>query len=386
MIERTAHLRALNGLLRQFPVVAILGPRQIGKTTLARQFISRRRGRATVFDLESHEDLALLADPLLALRPLKGLIVLDEVHRRPELFASLRVLVDEPNAARRFLVLGSASPGLLRQSSETLAGRIAYHELGGFALGEVGTEEWARLWRRGGFPRSYLARSDRESLRWRRELIQTYLERDIPSLGLRLPGPTLRRFWMMLAHYHGQVWNASELARAFGVGHTTVQRYLDVLTETFMIRQLQSWYENIGKRQVKAPKIYIRDSGLLHALLGLGSAREIETHPKVGASWEGFALDVVISRVTARPEECFFWATHGGAELDLLVIRGNRRLAFEFKRTTAPTVTRSMRAALQSLGLEEIVVVHAGSRSFSLDRKIRAIPLERIFEQVPHLP
>jgi predicted AAA+ superfamily ATPase len=386
MIERTAHLRALNGLLRQFPVVAILGPRQIGKTTLARQFISRRRGRATVFDLESHEDLALLADPLLALRPLKGLIVLDEVHRRPELFASLRVLVDEPNAARRFLVLGSASPELLRQSSETLAGRIAYHELGGFVLGEVGTEEWARLWRRGGFPRSYLARSDRESLRWRRELIQTYLERDIPSLGLRLPGPTLRRFWMMLAHYHGQVWNASELARAFGVGHTTVQRYLDVLTETFMIRQLQSWYENIGKRQVKAPKIYIRDSGLLHALLGLGSAREIETHPKVGASWEGFALDVVISRLTARPEECFFWATHGGAELDLLVIRGNRRLAFEFKRTTAPTVTRSMRVALQSLVLDEIVVVHAGSRSFSLDPKIRAVALAQIFEQVSPLP
>lgn len=384
MIERTAHLRALNGLLRQFPVVAILGPRQIGKTTLARQFISRR-GRATVFDLESHEDLALLADPLLALRPLKGLIVLDEVHRRPELFASLRVLVDEPHATRRFLVLGSASPELLRQSSETLAGRIAYHELGGFALGEVETEEWARLWRRGGFPRSYLARSDRESLRWRRELVQTYLERDIPSLGLRLPGPTLRRFWMMLAHYHGQVWNASELARSFGVGHTTVQRYLDVLTETFMIRQLQSWYENIGKRQVKAPKIYIRDSGLLHALLGLGSAREIETHPKVGASWEGFALDVVISRLTARPEECFFWATHSGAELDLLVIRGNRRLAFEFKRTTAPTVTRSMRVALQSLGLDEIVVVHAGSRSFSLDRQIRAISLDQIFAHVSPL-
>ena len=386
MIERIAHLRRLNALLRQFPVVAILGPRQIGKTTLARQFIGRRRGRATVFDLESHEDLAILADPLLALGPLKGLIVLDEVHRRPDLFASLRVLVDEPNAARRFLVLGSASPELLRQTSETLAGRIVYHELGGFALGEVGIEERSRLWRRGGFPRSYLARSDRESLRWRRELIQTYLERDIPSLGLRLPGPTLRRFWMMLAHYHGQVWNASELARSFGVGHTTVQRYLDVLTETFMVRQLQSWHENISKRQVKAPKIYIRDSGVLHALLGLGTAREVETHPKLGASWEGFALEVVISRLTARPEECFFWATQGGAELDLLIVRGNRRVGFEFKRTTAPTVSRSVRTALQDLRLDEVMVVHAGSHSFALGPKIRAIPLGRILDEVSPLP
>ncbi len=386
MIERTAHLRALAALLRQFPIVAILGPRQIGKTTLARQFISRRGTHVTVFDLENHEDLAVLADPLLALRPLKGLIVLDEVHRRPELFASLRVLADEPHAGRRFLVLGSASPELLRQTSETLAGRVAYHELGGFSLDEAGPGEWARLWRRGGFPRSYLARSERESLRWRRELIQTYLQRDIPSLGLRLPGPTLRRFWMMLAHYHGQVWNASELARAFGVGHTTVQRYLDVLTETFMVRQLPGWYENIGKRQVKAPKIYIRDSGLLHALLGLGTAREVDMHPKVGASWEGFALDAVVSRLAARPEECFCWATHSGAELDLLVIRGNRRLGFEFKRTTAPAVTRSMRVALQDLHLDEIVVVHAGSHSFALAPKIRAISLDRVLEEVSPLP
>jgi hypothetical protein len=383
MIERTSHLRALTSLLRQFPVVAILGPRQIGKTTLAREFVSRRGGRATLFDLESPEDLALLADPLLALRPLKGLVVVDEVHRRPDLFASLRVLVDEPAAARRFLVLGSASPDLLRQTSETLAGRIAYHELGGFALDEIRPQEWPCLWRRGGFPRSYLARSELLSLRWRRELIRTYLERDIPSLGLRLPAPTLRRFWMMLAHYHGQVWNASELARSFGVGHTTVRRYLDVLTETFLVRQLPSWYENIGKRQVKAPKIYIRDSGLLHALLGLGTAREIDAHPKLGASWEGFALDAVVSRLGARPEECFFWATHAGAELDLLVVRGSRRLGFEFKRTTAPAVTRSMRAALQDLRLDEIAVVHAGSRSSSLDRKIRAISFDRILEDLP---
>jgi len=273
VIERQAHVAALESRLRQFPVVAILGARQVGKTTLAGQLVARRRGPATRFDLESAEDLALLADPLLALRPLEGLIVIDEVQRRPDLFPVLRVLADEPRGRRRFLVLGSASPDLLRQSSESLAGRIAYHELGGFSPEEVGTGQSLRLWCRGGFPRSFLARSDSASLAWRRELVRTYLERDIPALGLRLPAGTLRRFWMMLAHYHGRVWNASEFGRAFGVAHTTVARYLDVLTDTFMARQLPPWHENIGKRQVKAPKVYIRDSGLLHALLGLARPR-----------------------------------------------------------------------------------------------------------------
>jgi predicted AAA+ superfamily ATPase len=382
VIVRTLHLRRLDTLLRQFPVVAILGPRQVGKTTLARQFIARRPGRATIFDLESPEDLALLADPLLALRPLRGLVVLDEVQRAPGLFAVLRVLVDEPGHRRRFLVLGSAAPDLLRQASETLAGRVAHEELGGLTLDEVGPRDWARLWRRGGFPRSFLARSESDSLRWRQELIRTYLERDLPALGLRLPAPTLRRFWMMLAHYHGQVWNGSELARAFGVAHTTVQRYLDILTETFMVRQLQSWHENIGKRQVRAPKIYVRDSGLLHALLALETPRAIESHPKVGASWEGFGLDAVVSRLGARPEECFFWATHSGAELDLLVVRGGLRLGFEFKRTTAPAVTRSMRVAATDLRLTEMAVIHAGVRSFQLDSNIRAIALDRILEDL----
>jgi predicted AAA+ superfamily ATPase len=382
MIERTAHVRRLTALLRQFPVVAILGPRQVGKTTLARQFVSHRRAQLTFFDLESPEDLALFADPTLALRPVTGLVVIDEVQRQPELFPLLRVLVDEPGRKRRFLVLGSASPDLLRQTSESLAGRIAYEELGGFSLGEVGVHEWPRLWRRGGFPRSFLARSERDSFRWRQELIRTYLERDLPELGLRLPAPMLRRFWMMLAHYHGQVWNASELARAFGVAHTTVQRYLDILTETFMARQLQSWHENIGKRQVKAPKIYVRDSGLLHALLGLETARQIESHPKVGASWEGFALDAVVSQLGARPEECFFWATHSGAELDLLVVRGSLRLGFEFKRTTVPAITRSMQMALDDLRLAQIGVLHAGSHSYDLGRHIRAIALGRILEDV----
>ncbi len=375
MIDRAGHLRRLESLLRQFPVVAILGARQVGKTTLARQLVTRRSAGATLFDLERPEDLGLLSDPMLALEPLRGLVVIDEVQRRPEIFPSLRVLVDEPRARRRFLVLGSASPDLLRQSSESLAGRIAYHELDGFSLEEIGAKAAPRLWHRGGFPRSFLAPSDAASLRWRRELIRTYLERDIPALGLRLPAPTMRRFWMLLAHYHGQLWSAAELGRAFGVAHTTVQRYLDVLSATFMVRQLPPWHENLGKRQVKTPKVYIRDAGLLHALLGLRTSREIEVHPKAGASWEGFALDAVIARLGATPEECFFWGTHSGAELDLLVVRGERRLGFEFKRTTSPTVTRSMRTALDDLGLEKVVVVHAGARSLPLAPKVHALAI-----------
>lgn len=382
MVPRPAHLAALASLQRQFPVVALLGPRQVGKTTLARQLVARTRRPAHFFDLESSEDLARLADPLLALRERSGLIVLDEVQRRPEIFASLRVLVDEPRAGRRFLVLGSASPELLRQSSETLAGRIAYHELAGFSLGEVGIRRADRLWWRGGFPASFLARSDAESGRWREELIRTYLERDLPALGLRLPAPAMRRFWMMLAHYHAQVWNASELARSFAVAHTTVQRYLDVLSATFMVRQLQGWHENIGKRQVKAPKVYFRDSGLLHTLLGLSAAPAIETHPKVGASWEGFALEAVVDRLGARPEECFFWATYSGAEIDLLVVRGGQRIGVEFKRTTSPLVTRSMHVAAEDLHLDRLYVVHAGQHSFELARGIKAVALVQLFEDV----
>jgi len=378
VIQRSTQVAALESLLRQFPVVAIVGARQVGKTTLSRQLVRRRQGPTTRFDLESPEDLSLLADPLLALGPLAGLVVIDEVQRRPELFASLRVLVDEPGVRRRFLVLGSASPDLLRQSSESLAGRIAYHELTGFSPDEIGPSQSSRLWCRGGFPRSFLARSDAASLTWRRELIRTYLEREIPALGLRLPAPTLRRFWMMLAHYHGRLWNSSEFARSFGVAHTTVQRYLDVLAATFMVRQLPPWYENIGKRQVKAPKVYIRDSGVLHALLGLGTARDIASHPVVGASWEGFALDAVVSRLGAHPDECFFWATHSGAELDLLVVRGRRHLGFEFRRTTTPGVTRSMRTAAEDLGLAELCVVHAGRESGYLATGIRAIAFDRV--------
>jgi len=385
MIDRRAERAHVGRLQRQFPVVALLGPRQVGKTTLARQLAGRSTGPTRIFDLESAEDLALLADPLLTLRPLAGLIVLDEVQRLPEIFATLRVLVDQPRPRRRFLVLGSASPELLRQSSESLAGRIAYHELGGFGLDEVGVAHTDRLWRRGGFPRSYLARSEADSRRWREGLIRTYLERDLPTLGLRLPAPALRRFWMMLAHYHAQVWNASELARAFAVAHTTIQRYLDVLTATFMVRQLQSWHENIGKRQVKAPKVYVRDSGLLHTLLGVADARALETHPKVGASWEGFLLEAATRRLGARPEECFFWATYSGAELDLLVVRGRQRIGIEFKRTTSPAMTRSLHVAAEDLRLTRIYVVHAGSHTFDLARGIRAVASTRLLDDLEPL-
>ncbi len=385
MIERPFHLNRLTRLLNQFPVVAILGPRQVGKTTLAREHAAQRKRDVSFFDLEDAADLALFSDPMIALRPLKGLIVVDEVQRRPELFPSLRVLADQPKTARRFLLLGSASPELLSQTSESLAGRIAYHELGGFSLDEVGSEKWERLWHRGGFPRSFLARSEGESFLWRTELIRTYLEREIPSLGLRLPDATMRRFWMMLAHYHGQVWNASEFGRAFGVAHTTVQRYLDTLSATFMVRQLPAWYENIGKRQVKAPKIYVRDSGLLHALFGLENRRAIESHPKVGASWEGFALETTIKLLGARPEECFFWATHTGAELDLLIVRGEQRLGFEFKRSSSPTLTKSMDSALNTLGLRKLTVIHAGTRSFPLADDIQAVALAAIQEFVKPL-
>jgi len=382
LIPRRRHVARVLALLREFPVVAIVGARQVGKTTLARQVVSARRGPGTIFDLESPEDQARLRDPLLALRRTRGLVVLDEVQRQPGLFPVLRVLADEPRAGRRFLVLGSAAPELLRQSSESLAGRIAYHELEGLQLEEVGRPRTERLWVRGGFPRSLLARTEAESVRWREEFIRTFLERDLPLLGLRIPPAALRRFWSMIAHYHGLTWNASELARAFGVAHTTVQRYLDVLAGTCMVRQLPPWHENLSKRQVRAPKVYLRDSGLLHALLGLRSLRDLDAHPKVGASWEGFALQAVLDRLGARAGEAYFWGTHAGAELDLLVVRGRERLGFEFKRTAAPTLTASMRTALADLRLRRLWVVHGGDAAFDLAERVRAIPLGGMLDAV----
>ena len=378
MIKRPRQHRALKRLLAWNPVVALLGARQVGKTTLARAFVERQGRPATIFDLERRQDLARLGDPDLALRDLKGLVVMDEIQRRADLFPTLRVLADRPRKPARFLVLGSASPDLLRQSSESLAGRIAYHELPGLTLEEVGVRNLNRLWLRGGFPRSYTARSGTESTGWRRSFIRTFLERDVPQLGITIPALTLERFWAMLAHYHGQVWNASEFARAFGVSHHVTRRYLDALQSTFMIRVLKPWAANVSKRQVKSPKVYLRDSGLLHGLLEIGSMHDLERHPKVGASWEGFLLEAIIHRLEARAEECYFWATHTGAELDLLIVRGRHRHGFEIKRTTEPGVTRSMRTARGALQLTHLDVVHAGSETFPLARGVRALAAERL--------
>jgi len=376
MIPREHHLRRLTLLLREFPVVALLGARQVGKSTLARQLVSTRRGGTTWFDLENPIDQSRLADPGLELRPLRGLVVLDEIHRLPDVFPLLRVLADRPRTPARFLVLGSASPELLRQTSETLAGRVAFHELDGFGLREVGDLE--RLWLRGGFPLSYLARSGAASRRWREGFVRTFLERDVPDLGSSIPSTTLRRFWTMLAHWHGQLWNGAEFGRAFGVAHTTVRRYLDLLTSVFVVRQLQPWHQNIGKRQVRSPKIYIGDSGILHALLGLTSREELLSHPKVGASWEGFVIQQIIHLLAARPEQCFHWSSYSGAGLDLLVISGDRRFGFEVKRAEAPRLNPSMRSAQETLGLTHLHVVHAGASSYAMAPGVTALPAARL--------
>ena len=375
-VPRRRHLRRLTLLLREFPVVALLGARQVGKSTLARQLVAARRGPTTWFDLENPEDLARLADPGLELRPLRGLVVLDEIQRLPDVFPVLRVLADRPRTPARFLVLGSASPELLRQTSETLAGRVAFHELGGFDLHEVSDLE--RLWLRGGFPRAYLARSGAAGRRWRDDFIRTFLERDLPGLGSAVPPATLRRFWTMLAHWHGQIWNGAEFGRAFGVAHTTVRRHLDLLTSAFVVRQLPPWYANVAKRQVRSPKVYVADSGILHALLGLTTREALVSHPKVGASWEGFVVRQIIHLLATRPDQCFHWSTYSGAELDLLVAAGNRRYGFEVKRTEAPRLTTSMRSALETLDLQRLDVVHAGQRLYQLAPRVRALPAAQL--------
>lgn len=385
IVERRDEQLRLKELLRRHRVVAIIGARQVGKTTLARMLAASHAGRTTYFDLENIEDQARLADPMLGLKPLRGLVVIDEIQHRPDLFTVLRVLADRPASQARFLVLGSASPELLRQSSESLAGRVYYHEIGGFTLAEIGAGSHERLWLRGGLPKSYLARSLAESCEWRLGFVRTFLERDLPQLGLFVNSTSMRRFWTMLAHYHGQIWNASEFARSFGVADTTIRSYLDRLTSALVVRQLLPWHENISKRQVKAPKVYIADSGLLHTLLNLQKRQDLDAHPKVGASWEGFALDQVIRRLRADREECFFWATHGGAELDLFVVRGNRRLGFEFKRTSAPRVTPAMRHAIADLGLKRLDVVHAGDHTFPLSKGIRAVSIFRLLEDISPL-
>ncbi len=382
MIRRPKHLARLAVLLKSHPVVAILGARQVGKTTLAGELRKHWKQPGHPFDLEHPADLARLSDPLLALSPLKGLVVLDEIQRQPDLFPVLRVLVDRRPVRSRFLILGSASPDMLRQGNETLAGRIAYHALGGFSIAEAGVRHHARLWLRGGFPRAYLAASNAESVEWRQQFIATFLERDLPQLGIRVSATTLRRFWTMLAHYHGQIWNASEFARNFGVNHTTIRHYLDILTSSFVIRQLQPWHENLKKRQVKAPKIYLADSGLLHALLGIANRTDLEAHPKLGASWEGFVISQVTEQLGVRSDECYFWATHTGAEIDLIVVRGRKRWGFEIKRTSSPAITPSMRIALSDLRLQRLYVIHAGEHSFDLAKKIRALAISHLFDEL----
>ncbi len=385
LIERKQEVKTIQELLRRHPVVGMIGARQVGKTTLARLIIEKTKGPSSYFDLENPEDLARVADPMLALKELGGLVVIDEIQRQPNLFRILRVLADRPKSATHFLVLGSASPDLLGQSAETLAGRIFYHELGGFSVEEVGVDNHLQRWLRGGFPRSYLARTHAESEEWRQGFVRTFLERDLPQLGITIRSTTLRRFWTMLANYHGQIWNASEFARSFGVADTTVRNYLDLMTSALVIRQISPWYENISKRQVKAPKIYIADSGVLHTLLGLRTLKDLEGHPKVGASWEGFVLEQVIRHLAARVDECFFWATHGGAELDLLVVRGQRRMGFEIKRTTSPQITPSMRYALSDLHLRSLDVIHAGETTFPMDKKIRAVAFRRLLQDIKPL-
>ena len=382
MIPREAHLKGVHRLLSRNPVVALLGARQVGKTTLAQQIAHRRRGPAHFFDLESSVDVARLADPILALAPLKGLVVLDEVQRRPDLFPALRVLADRRPGPARFLVLGSASPDLLRQSSESLAGRIAHYELPCLSLAETGPGKLDPLWLRGGFPRSFTATSHAESYSWRRDFVRTFLERDMPQLGIAIPSATLERFWSMLAHYHAQVWNGSELGRAFGISHHAVRRYLDALAATFMVRVLKPLNANLGKRQVKAPKIYIRDSGLLHQLLQVETRSQLERHPKIGASWEGFVIENIILALAADPHQCHFWATHAGAELDLIVQHRGRLRGFEVKRTTSPAVTRSMRSAMADLGLHSLDVLHAGEDTFPLARGIRAVAAGRLIDDL----
>lgn len=374
MIDRRRRLAEIRSALRRAPVVALVGPRQSGKTTLARKIVAA--ASEAYFDLEDPRSLARLEQPMIALAALRGIVVLDEVQRRPDLFPVLRVLADRRPLRARFLVLGSASPDLLRQSSETLAGRLETIVLPGFSLEELGADSLERHWIRGGFPPSTLARTIAGSYTWRQQFIQTFLERDLPVLGISAPAPMLLRFWTMLAHYHGGVWNAAEPARSLGVSAPTIRRYLDLLSALYLVRQLHPWHENLGKRQVKSPKVYLRDSGLLHALLGIQTVKDLLSHPKVGASWEGYAMEEVLKAV--QPEAAYFWATHTGAELDLLLFKRGRRWGVEFKFSDAPRLTPSMRTALKDLHLDGLTVIYPGDQEYALDDGVRVVPLAKL--------
>jgi hypothetical protein len=376
MIQRPDCLKNIATAVRRAPVTTLLGPRQCGKTTIARIYGNEQT--ATYFDLESLPDQRRLQNPELMLGSLKGLVILDEIQEMPHLFNVLRILVDRPENKARFLILGSAAPHIIKNASETLAGRTEFVELSGFNLKETGNDSAEKLWLRGSFPLSYLAHNEDDSLAWRNNFIRTFLERDIPHLGINIPAAAMRRFWTMLAHFHGQTLNASEIGRSLGLNDKTIRSYLDILTGTFMVRQLQPWHENLSKRQVKAPKIYFRDSGLLHALLDIQDMHTLMGNPRLGASWEGFAMEQVLQ--LARPTESYFWATHSGAELDLFFIRNGRRIGVEFKFNEAPGISKSMRVALQDLSLSHLWVVYPGRDTYPVDENITVLPLEKSSE------
>ena len=379
MIERTSILSTIQTALGRSRIVALIGPRQSGKTTLARQFV--RPDSVNYFDLEDPVSLARLEQPLTALQDLRDLVVIDEIQRRPDLFPILRVLADREGLPARFLILGSASPELIRSSSESLAGRMETISISGFSLAEVGVASMQEHWLRGGFPLSFLAENDANSFAWRKNFVQTFLERDLPRWGVRIPAGNLLRFWTMISHYHGQVWNAAELARSMSVSEPTVRRYLDILQDVFMVRILQPWHTNLKKRQVKSPKIYFRDSGLLHSLLGIRTSHDLQTHPKSGASWEGYAIEEAIKSI--EPDEAYFWRTHNGAEIDLLLLKNGRRFGLECKRVDAPRLTPSMQIALEDLQLDRLVVIYPGERAYPLAEKVTALPLSSLGVDAP---
>jgi len=369
IIDRIKDIRDINKHVRVFPATAILGPRQAGKTFLAKQI-----KHSNYFDLENPRDLAGLENPQSTLEDLKGLIVIDEIQRKPGLFKVMRYLVDS-NPKQKYLILGSASGSLLKQSSETLAGRIGYYNLGGFAIADAGGQNLRKLWLRGGFPRAYIAQNDRESFLWLSNYITTFLERDIPQLGITIPSKTLRKFWIMISHYHANILNYSELGRSFGISDVTAKKYIDILQNTFMVRCLQPWYLNVGKRLVKNPKIYIRDSGIFHSLMSIENIEQLLVHPKLGASWEGFALECAIKTLNKKDEELFFWHTHAGAELDLFWQNKGENWGIEVKYADAPRITKSMHSAMQDLKLKHIWVLYPGKQLYKLGDKITVIPL-----------
>lgn len=376
MIERTDYLRKVQTALGRSPITALLGPRQCGKTTLAREIAGK--SESIYLDMESVADRRRLTNPELAFSQMHGLVILDEIQSMPELFPVLKNIVDQPDNAIKFLILGSASPVMIRSASESLAGRVEFVDLHGFCLTETGPEHWESLWLRGGFPRSYLAKTEEDSAVWREGFIRTFLERDIPQLGITIPAAAIRRFWTMLAHYHGQTWNASEISRSMGLTDKTIRSYLDILTGTYLIRQIQPWYENVGKRQVKAPKIYFQDTGLLHSLLDIPDLLTLFGHPKVGASWEGFAIEQILRVV--QPSGAYFWGTHSGAEIDLVFNLAGKRLGVEVKFNDAPTITASMRIAAKDLDLDHLWVVYPGKESYPLAENISTLPITRINE------